>query len=349
MNDREISKLLETVRLITKDIVSSEQLSAREEKYRKYESVSHAISKLVMLTHNLYLHDDVLKNYYFEYIRNNFSTPFKNTTEMKLSIQKTLTHNHQLVDSAIVEICNTLNTLNVDYYLIGAVPCYIAARHPFIRCHDDIDIILNEDDSEKVKMIFQTTDYDFCDKRHNNINYFDSTAGKIRGEHELIAYHENYKFHIGFYLFVRGKNDEIITRGYFQSIENCEKITMICDRASVLEYTKLNYNETPIQYKETSFRMESLEGIYNSKNREKYNPGREKDYYDIAMLEKSGMLNYQKTKQLEVFWDKIEPKIYSVEVIAKPLGTRAARPQILEKCGQYARVPRQNRRFCNYL
>ena len=27
------------------------------------------------------------------------------------------------------------------------------------------------------------------------------------------------------------------------------------------------------------------------------------------------------------------------QVIAKPLGTRAARPQILEKCGQYARVP----------
>ena len=30
------------------------------------------------------------------------------------------------------------------------------------------------------------------------------------------------------------------------------------------------------------------------------------------------------------------------EVIAKPLGTRAARPQIFERCGQDARVPRQN-------
>jgi len=41
--------------------------------------------------------------------------------------------------------------------------------------------------------------------------------------------------------------------------------------------------------------------------------------------------------------------IFPYEEIAKPLGTRASRPQSLGKCGQDARVPRQNRRFCNYI
>lgn len=327
MNDEEQRKLLETVNLIAKGIATPEQIQQVQVKYRQFSSLESALNELMMDTYNAYRQDNTMRNYYLEYMKNKFSMDFKNVAEMEQAIQERLAkniqlgnmnleQNHQLVESTLVDLCNRLNALGVDYYLVGALPCYIATGTPFARYHDDIDIMLNEDDIENVTMALQGTDYDFQDKRYSNEKYFDPSEKRLRGEHELVAQNRNNEFHIGFFPFVRGKQGEIISRGYFQTNENGERITMICERPSTLEQTELIYNETPIQYNGTSFRMSSLESVYNIKNHTKNDLGREKDGLDVTMLEKSGMIDYEKAKMLQTVGkrDYQEPRIFNADL-----------------------------------
>lgn len=327
MNDEEQRKLLETVNLIAKGIATPEQIQQVQVKYRQFSSLESALNELMMDTYNAYRQDNTMRNYYLEYMKNKFSMDFKNVAEMEQAIQERLAkniqlgnmnleQNHQLVESTLVDLCNRLNALGVDYYLVGALPCYIATGTPFARYHDDIDIMLNEDDIENVTMALQGTDYDFQDKRYSNEKYFDPSEKRLRGEHELVAQNRNNEFHIGFFPFVRGKQGEIISRGYFQTNENGERITMICERPSTLEQTELSYNETPIQYNGTSFRMSSLESVYNIKNHTKNDLGREKDGLDVTMLEKSGMIDYEKAKMLQTVGkrDYQEPRIFNADL-----------------------------------
>ena len=326
MSDEEQRKLLETVNLIAKDFATSEQIQQVVVKYRQFSSLDSALTELMMDTYNAYRQNDTMRNYYLEYIKNKFIMDFKNVAEMEKTIQErlakniqlgnmSLEQNHQLVESTIIDLCNRLNALGIDYYLVGALPCYIASETPLVRYHDDIDIMLNEDDIDNVALALQGTDYDFQDKRFNNEKYFDSTEKRVRGEHELVAQNRNNEFHLGFFPFVRGKEGEINSRGYFQTNENGENVTMICERPSTLEQTQLSYDERPIQYRGTSFRMGSLESVYNIKNHTKNDLGREKDGYDVAMLERSGKLGYEKAKQLQAIGkrDYQEPRIFNAD------------------------------------
>ena len=306
----------DAIEYIAGNIVTIEQLQSKIKKYTQIESQEQAVLKLLMYTYELYLSDDAKINFYYNYIKNHFELSYSSVYEIRKSIQKIIEPNHRLIDSAVIEICNKLNSIDADYYLVGAVPCYLAIKTPFVRFHDDIDIVLNENYSMKIEDLFYNSEYDYIDKRYSNINYFDSASGQVRGEHELIAYHKKHKFHIGFYLFVRGDKNEFIRRYYYQSGSDNNKKIMVCDRKSSVEFTCLNYNNSPIQFKGTSFKMESLEGIYNSKNRDKGNPGREKDYYDMAMIKSSGKLNHDKAKKLQVLWENITPNNYAIDAVS---------------------------------
>lgn len=324
MSDEEQRKLQEAVNLIAKSIATPEQLQQVEIKYQQFSSLDSALNELMMDTYNSYKEDDLMRNYYFEYLKNRFSMDYKNVLEMEQKVQDNLAkniqlgnmdldQNHQLVESTLVQLCTRLNALEVDYYLVGALSCYIATKTPLVRYHDDIDIMLNEEDIEKAVMAMQGTDYDFEDKRYNNEKYFDSSEKRVKGEHELVAQNKNNEFHIGFFPFIRGKEGEIVSRNYYQTNENGETVTMICERPSSLEQTQLSYNETPVEYNGTSFKMSSLESVYNIKNHTKNDPGREKDAYDVTMLENSGMIDYKKAKMLHAVGkqDYQEPRIFN--------------------------------------
>lgn len=310
----EQSLVLNALRFIAADVVTAVQLHAREEKYLKLESIDHAIIKLIMYTYILYLDDEKRRFFYFEFIRTYFNTLFIDAAEIQETIvELSLISNHRLVDSTINELCCKLNASNVDYYLVGAVPCYLATETPFVRFHNDIDIIVNEYDLVKVEQIFSNTEYTYYDKRYKNVNFFNSTIGQVQGEHEIIAYHKKHKFHIGFYLFVRGRKHELIRRNYFQERIDDKEVTMICDRNLSVAYSLLNYSDTSFIYGDTFFKMESLEGIYNNKCRERLSPGREKDYYDTTMIEVSGNLNNQRLKEIQSLLKEIVPNIYPSE------------------------------------
>jgi len=183
---------------------------------------------------------------------------------------------------------------------VGALPCYIATGTPFTRYHDDIDIRVNEEDIEKVIVALQDTDFDFQDRRYNNKNYYNPNTKRVEGgDLELFAKNRNNEFHLEFMPFIRGEEGEIILRNYFQTEENGKKVTMIWEKPFTLEETQLRYDETPVQYKGINFRMSSLENVYIIKNHIQNNPEREKDRYDIAMLEQSGMLDYGKVKKIQ--------------------------------------------------
>ena len=309
LNEREYAKIRDAINLIAKDIATPEQLAAIVKTYKMIPSFNMAIEKLVSDTCRAYSDNDTMRKYYLEYLRNRFSLPYKSVTEMeKLTLDKmknihpgnmSLEENHNLIEETLVNLCNKLNTLGVDYYLVGALPCYIATGTSLTRYHEDIDIMLNEEDIENVIIALQETDYDFQDRRYNNENSYNPDTNIVAGEHELRAQNRNNEFHLGFFPFVRGKEGEMIYRHYFQTNESDEEVTMIWEWPLTLEETQLRYDETPVQYKGTSFRMGSLEHVYSIKSYTQNWPDKEKDQYDIAMLEKSGMLDYDKVKRIQ--------------------------------------------------
>ena len=57
--------------------------------------------------------------------------------------------NHKLVGDTLPWLLQELSDHKIDYYLVGALPCYLLTGEKSIRYHDDIDIMLNEEDIEK--------------------------------------------------------------------------------------------------------------------------------------------------------------------------------------------------------
>lgn len=102
-----------------------------------------------------------------------------------------------LASKILEEICTKLNAAGVDYYVVGAVGAYLDANLPFLREHDDLDILVNENDVNKLPAIFNDMDFDFYDNRTTSTKVLNS-LGYTDGEHEVYARHRASNFHIGF-------------------------------------------------------------------------------------------------------------------------------------------------------
>lgn len=87
-----------------------------------------------------------------------------NITPGNISIEE----NHKLINETLKFLCDKLNNLGVDYYVVGALSAFIAKGIPLFRYHGDIDIMLNEDDIDKVRIALEDSDYVFEDNRLNN-------------------------------------------------------------------------------------------------------------------------------------------------------------------------------------
>lgn len=209
--------------------------------------------------------------------------------------------NHKLISETLPWLLQKLNDNNIDYYLVGALPCYLATGEKSIRYHDDIDFMLNEKDIPIVEKLLENTLFAFNDLRMNSPKRIDEHSGMPSGNHEVMAQHIDNKFHLGFFCFRRGEKGEVIHRDYFQQ-ENLQghMENKVYERVISLERSMLSYDEDLkyLQGTNISFKMGSLESVYSIKNFTKHERGREKDAIDVSMIERSGKLNIERLNSL---------------------------------------------------
>lgn len=191
-----------------------------------------------------------------------------------------MSDNIKLVDEAIKFVAEKLNSIDVKYYIVGAIGGYIDANIPIQRKHDDLDIMIEERDIDIVKTIFNNSNYIFYDNRYDN-NKTLNESGYTEGDHEVYAQYKDGDFHIGFFLFsVDEKKYTMIE--YFKENNVCKKL----ERSLPIEIFKYQYNEKAT-YGDIEVRVSRKELIY--KNKKVMN--REKDIFDSKKLEDKIDLN----------------------------------------------------------
>lgn len=182
--------------------------------------------------------------------------------------------NLKIVDEAIKFISDKFNSININYYIVGAIGGYIDAGLPIMRSHDDLDIMIEEKDINIVKVVFNNSKYTFCDNRYDN-NKTLNENGYTDGDHEVYASYNMSDFHIGFFLY--SKDDEKYTIiEYFKENNICKRL----ERSLPIDIFKYQYNDEAM-YGDIKVKVARKELIY--KNKKVMN--RDKDIFDVKNLE----------------------------------------------------------------
>ena len=313
--DETRNKIKNMLTKLTNGMVPEEIINEKTNEYMKSNNSLDMASFIFIDLSKLNL-DDSKQIQIQQELESNFNIPIKKILENSKSVilnnikpgQMPIDENHKLVDKSIQMLCEKFTNNNIDYYLVGAIPCYLLTGEEDTRYHDDIDLMLNEKDIPKVKQLLEGTDFDFQDKRVDTPKRILEGSNMPGGDHEVIAQHKYTDFHLGFFCFERGKNGEVIHKEYFK--DNDDNL-MVYKHMLTPEQSKLNYDDNFYNYKGVKFKMASLESIYNIKKFSMNNPGREKDRMDVNVIEKSGKLNVNKLNKIKNL-PKIENKIETI-------------------------------------
>ena len=237
-----------------------------------------------------------------EQLQRNIET---NYTPGNISIEE----NHALIESTLKTVCDKLNGLGVDYYVVGALSTFIKTGTPLFRYHGDLDFMVSEADLPKVQEALANTDYNFSDDRLTNKKTYSEKVGHTQGEHEVIANHKENEFHLGFFLFRREKDQSITVREYFMEEENGVRIPKILERNIPAKLVALEYSEEPTEYAGTSFRASTPESVLSKKRYTKH----PKDLLDIRALE--GKVDESKMEEMKKYESKTE--VVNIDEVSK--------------------------------
>lgn len=248
-------------------------------------------------------------NELLEQLQRNIET---NYTPGDISIEE----NHALIESTLKTVCDKLNGLGVDYYVVGALSTFIKTGTPLFRYHGDLDFMVSEADLPKVQEALANTDYNFSDDRLTNKKTYSEKVGHTQGEHEVIANHKENEFHLGFFLFRREKDQSITVREYFMEEENGVRIPKILERNIPAELVALEYSEEPTEYAGTSFRASTPESVLSKKRYTKH----PKDLLDIRALE--GKVDESKMEEMKKYESKTE--VVNIDEVSKNIPRKIA-------------------------
>lgn len=287
MKDIQLKKIIDE---LTKTINISDE--KKEELYSKYSSMSDVkiIKELSQISHRMFSSNTELYDYALSIIRSINPKICPPITEMKLILSKmfsnqiegnmSIEENHQLINESLIKFTTLFNQYRIDYYIVGALPCFIKTGQQLFRYHDDIDIMLNEEDIPKIAEIMELVGYKFYDDRFPSIERYNQMQ-KNKPPHTVLAQNPNNEFHLGFFTFKRESDNSITMTEYSHRLENNIVVVDLLERKSTPLGTMLRYDETPTTYLGTSFKTSSVESVYNLKNYTK----RPKDITDMRKLE----------------------------------------------------------------
>ena len=224
--------------------------------------------------------------------------------------------NHQLISDTLKPLCDKLNELGVDYYVVGALSTFIGTQTPLFRYHGDIDFMIAEKDIPKVQEALKDSEYNFSDDRLNNQKRLSPGVGHTQGEHEVIANHKDNEFHLGFFLFRREQDNSITVREYFmEENENGEKVPKVLERHEPAELVALEYSEELTDFAGTQFRTSTPESVYAKKMSTKH----PKDMLDLAALRDK--VDFDKIREMEQYHSSLQ--------VVDPDTRQTSRPEYL--------------------
>lgn len=211
-----------------------------------------------------------------EEMKNKLIKMFSNEVEGNMSLEE----NHRLVSESLIKFTTLFNQYGIDYYIVGALPCFLKTGQKLFRYHDDIDIMVNEDDISKIAEIVELSGYKFQDDRFPSLERFQEIERK-KPPHTVLAQNPNNEFHLGFFTFRREQDNSITMREYSHRLKDGDIVVDVLERQSTPIGTALRYDENPVVYNGSEFRTSSIESVYNLKSYTK----RPKDITDIKKLE----------------------------------------------------------------
>ena len=283
-------QLKNTIEALSKIINISDE--KKEELYAKYSIMpeSEIIKELSQISYRMFSTNTELYDYALDVIRNINPEICPQIDEMKSILSKmflneeegnmSLEENHQLINESLIKFTALFNQYGIDYYIVGALPCFIKTGQQLFRYHDDIDIMVNEEDIPKIAEIMELTGYKFYDDRFPTIESFKQMQ-ENKPPHTVLAQNPNNEFHLGFFTFRRENDNSITMTEYSHRLENDIVMIDLLERKSTPIGTSLRYDETPTTYLGTTFKTSTVESVYSLKSYTK----RPKDITDIQKLE----------------------------------------------------------------
>ena len=209
-------------------------------------------------------------------MKNRLSKMFSNEVAGNMSLEE----NHRLVNESIVKFTKLFNQYGIDYYIVGALPCFLKTGQQLFRYHDDIDIMINEEDISKVAEIIELSGYQFHDDRFPSLERYQEME-QNQPPHTVLAQNPNNEFHLGFFTFRREQDNSITMREYSHRLKDGEVVVDVLERQSDPIGTELRYDENPTEYMGSTFKTSTIESVYSLKG---YTI-RPKDITDMQKLE----------------------------------------------------------------
>ena len=200
-----------------------------------------------------------------------------------------LTDNHETIIEVFDEF-NKLIGINFDAFYTGGLIGYIATNHKLERYHSDLDLFINENQlKELYNLVKNSPDFSFVDQLDDKS---ENSPGKMAG-HEFKITYKDTPISVGLFLFER--------KEYYHSVNDPENDLLVTEKHLNPEYAKLAFSNEIREHNGISYKMQSLESIYNAKKN-----GRPKDRYDADIIREfidlsiDARLDYLKTENYDV-------------------------------------------------
>ncbi len=285
----DVIKLNNVINTLSKIIDVSEE--KKQELITRYSSKSEqeVIKDLSKIVYKVFSNNEELYNYSLNLIRNINPGICPPVEEMKEILNKMfsnevdgnmpLEENHKLITEELIRFTTLFNQAEIDYYIVGALPFFLKTGQQLFRYHDDIDVMVNEEDIPKLAEIIRSTGYEFHDDRFPSLERFQEMQTN-KPPHTVLAQNPDNEFHLGFFTFKREKDNSITMREYSHRVENGKVVIDVLERQSDPDGTMLRYDDNPTEYMGTTFRTSTVESVYSLKEYTR----RPKDITDIEHL-----------------------------------------------------------------
>lgn len=183
----------------------------------------------------------------------------------------------------IKEVYSKFNKLGIkNAYLIGGISAAIQSNRPLYRQNEDVDLMVNSNELEKVIQALSELGYTVDDKRGPLTgNLVTSTGEFIPEDHELNATlpkSDTSKLGIGLFVYSR-ENGVVVTHSY--AFDQRRGTTIGNKTEMPEELFDLMYDNTEITYNGVPLRCQSKAYTYYSKSKN----SRPKDKQDAKTIE----------------------------------------------------------------
>ncbi len=187
----------------------------------------------------------------------------------------------EITYETIKKIYDEFKKERVSPYLVGGICAAIQARKPLYRQNDDIDLMVDIKDLDKVIACLEKIGYSVADRRGiYTQNRVDLDGKFIPANHEIdCSSRDRQKLGVGIFVYER-KDGKVYTHSYARHDDKGGNV--ICSETAMPEELfDLMYSPQEIEFDGTSVRTQSREYTFMTKAR----GTREKDKLDASVLE----------------------------------------------------------------